>query len=1446
MANRPTNAERLDDLTLKVDSIMEQLSLLMVRPPSSPPRVSPSPSHAPDGLRRPHLKLEVPRFDGTDPIGWIFKISQFFEYHSTPEPERLQVASFYMDGPALSWYQWMYRNNQIQSWFGFLHALETRFTPSLYDEPSGALFKLTQKGTVQQYLTEFERLANRIVGLPAPFALNCFISGLTPEIRREVQALRPASLDHATQLAKLQEDKIEERRPATAPPALLPAPQPRINFRRLSPEDMAARREKGLCYNCDEIFTPSHRCKGKFFLFTTEDPIADDFTPDRPLILDPPSPAPVADGRPSQVSLHAFTGGVGSSTIRLQGQIGNNPVSILVDGGSDHNFIQDRVAKFLDLPSIPYNPLTVMVGSDNLLRCDHLCPEVEIKIQEHTLTVNFYILPLRGADIVLGAPWLKSIGPVLMDYTQLRISFNHQDQPILLRGINHSYTDPISSPQLKRCLQTNNASELFAIQIIPIHEPTPTISPLPTTSSLPPDITDLLLRFDHIFQSPPSLPPSRPTDHRIHLIPNSTPVNVKPYRYPHSQKCELEKQVKELLDKAMIQPSRSPFSSPVLLVRKKDGSWRCCIDYRALNVVTVRDRFPMPTIDELLDELSGATWFSKLDLRQGFHQILMHPDDIAKTAFRTHQGHYEYRVMPFGLCNAPSTFQATMNNLLGAFLRRFVVVFFDDILVYSSSLSRHVSHLEQVFQCLLENKFYLKLSKCLFAQKQLEYLGHIISAAGVQPDPSKIQAVLAWPPPSNVKTLWGFLGLTGFYRKFVKGYATIASPLTSLLRKDAFDWTSEAQHAFDDLKAAMTRAPVLALPDFSVPFIVDTDASGTAMGAVLMQRNQPIAFFSKPFSPKLLHSSTYVRELHAITSAVKKWRQYLLGYPFVINTDHKSLKEILSQVIQTPEQQYYLSKLLGYEYTIQYKPGSHNVVADGLSRLPDSSGMCYTLSMPNFIFLEQLRQSVETSSAYATLLSRIQTDPDAHPDYTLHNGLILFKNRLWLNPDNTFRLKLIDEYHSTPIGGHMGITKTVTRLLANFYWDGLRKDVKIFIRQCSICQQVKSGTHKPAGLLQPLPVPTAIWEDLSLDFITGLPASQGFTVILVVVDRFSKGVHLGPLPQHYSASMVAHLFLDISYKYHGIPRSIVSDRDPIFISKFWRELFRLYGTRLRMSTSYHPETDGQTEVFNRVLEQYLRSFVHSNPSQWSKHLALAEWSYNTSTHSSTGYSPFNIIYGKPAPSIPHYLVGSSSVEAVDTRKLLKAQATMKHYADLKRRDMSYEVGDLVYVRLRPYRQQSLSGLSYHKLSKRFYGPYKVLARIGTVAYQLDLPPESKFHPVFHCSLLKRHHGPVPDPTPLPLEAFNQQPLIRPLAILDTRMDTSTDSPTKMVLVQWLGLSPDDTNWEEWEQLRSDYHLEDKVIFPEEDIVSNQTIGQLNNTRPKRTTTTLAHLKDYVP
>jgi hypothetical protein len=898
-----------------------------------------------------------------------------------------------------------------------------------------------------------------------------------------------------------------------------------------------------------------------------------------------------------------------------------------------------------------------------------------------------------------------------------------------------------------------------------------------------------------------------------------------------------------MLTSHIIQPSTSPFSSPVLLVKKKDGSWRFCVDYCGLNTITIRDRFLMPTIDELLDELGGASWFTKLDLIQGFHQIRMNTADTHKTAFRTHQGHYEFRVMPFGLCNAPSTFQAAMNNLLQPFLRKFVAVFFDDILIYNPSFHEHLIHLETVFKTLLTGSFFLKQSKCVFAQRQLEYLGHIVSPQGVHPDPNKIQAMLDWPTPKNLKSLRGFLGLTGFYRKFIKHYATIASPLTALLKKDAFCWSPTAQTAFDSLKKAMTEAPTLQLPDFTKPFTLETDASGTAMGAVLMQDSHPIAFFSQPFCPRLQRSSTYIRELHVITTAVKKWRQYLLGHPFTIFTDHQSLKELLSQVIQTPEQHIYLAKLMGYDYTIQFKSGKSNVVADALSRRADTpSGTIFSLTMPNFVFLDQLKQALATSTPFKDLLHDITAAPSSFPDHTIQNDLILYKGRIWIDRNLPFCSTLLEEFHSSPIAGHMGVSKTLARLQANFWWENMKTDVQTFVAQCSICQQVKYDTKKPSGLLQPLPIPNAIWEDLSLDFVTGLPSSHGFTVILVVIDRLSKGVHLAALPTSFTAHKVATVFLDIVCKLHGFPRSLVSDRDRVFISNFWRELFTLSGTKLRMSTAYHPETDGQTESYNRVLEHYLRSFVHHQPNLWSQLLPLAEWSYNTSLHSATGLTPFQITYGREPPSIPHYITHSSSIEAVDSilsnrqqlitklrSTLLKAQARMKHFADRKRRPITFNVDDYVYVRLRPYRQQSASNSPYSKLSKRFYGPFKVLERIGQVAYRLDLPPSSKIHPVFHCSKLKLHQGPLPSINSPPPSSVTNHPIITPLAILETHLDHSTDPPIKRALVQWLGLPLEETSWENWDELVSTYHLEDKVTFQDPGDVSNAMHTPLKDT-----------------
>ena len=390
-------------------------------------------------------------------------------------------------------------------------------------------------------------------------------------------------------------------------------------------------------------------------------------------------------------------------------------------------------------------------------------------------------------------------------------------------------------------------------------------------------LISLINSFQNLFKEPKDLPPLRVHDHCIPLVPGSGPVSVRSYRYPHFQKTEIEQQVEKMLQSGIVRPSNSPYSSPVLLVKKSDGSWRMCIDYRALNRITVKDKFPIPVIDELLDELHAARYFSKLDLLSGYHQIRVHPPDISKTAFRTHHGHYEFLVMPFGLTNAPSTFQSFMNNIFKRYLRKFVLVFFDDILIHSNSWEEHLQHVKFVLNILRSHNLFLKREKCQFGQTQIKYLGHLIDVEGVSVNPQKVAAMMEWPKPKTPKALRGFLGLTGYYRKFIRNYGKIVSPLTNMLKKDSFAWTSASERAFQDLKEAITQAPLLALPNFANAFVVECDASRSRVGGVLMQERQPIVFFSQALQGRNLLLSTYDKEMLALVLVVQKWRPYLLG-----------------------------------------------------------------------------------------------------------------------------------------------------------------------------------------------------------------------------------------------------------------------------------------------------------------------------------------------------------------------------------------------------------------------------------------------------------------------------------------------------------------------------------------------------------------------------------------
>lgn len=768
--------------------------------------------------------------------------------------------------------------------------------------------------------------------------------------------------------------------------------------------------------------------------------------------------------------------------------------------------------------------------------------------------------------------------------------------------------------------------------------------------------------------------------------------------------------ISEMLRGGLIKPSNSPYSSPVLLVRKKDGTWRFCVDYRALNAITIRDRFPIPTVEELLDELHGAHIFSKIDLRAGYHQIRVADTDTHKTAFRTIDGHYEFLVMPFGLSNSPSTFQAAMNDIFRDVLRHFVLVFFDDILVYSPTRDQHYEHLRHVFNILSRHQYFSKLSKCVFGVTEVHYLGHVISNSGVSTDLEKIKDIQEWPSPTSITGLRGFLGLTGYYRRFVHHYSHIAALLTNLLQKNKFAWTKEAEETFQTLKNVMTSLPVLALPDFTTVFDVTTDASGTGIGAVLSQHDQPIAFFSKKLSPRMWSASTYVRELYAITEAVKKWRQYLLGRRFRVFTDQRSLKHLMSQVIQSPEQHKWASKLLGYDFEVHYKPGKENIVADALSRQDEPH--LFALSVPTFPWLHELRDYYTSTQEGRDLLQRISYPTETISGYHIHDGLVYVHKRLFIPEIASLRFKLLQEFHSSPLGGHSGITTTIRRLNGPFAWPNLCKDVTRFVNECTVCQQTKYSTQKPYGLLQALPIPNKVWEEISMDFITNLPPTGGKTTIWVIVDRLTKFAHFLALSPHYTAASLANIFLHEIYRLHGLPKTILSDRDPIFLSRFWKELFEKIGTKLLHSSAYHPQTDGQTEVVNRCLESYLCCFACDEPNQWSKYLYLAEFWYNTSFHSAIEMTPFQALYGREPPSIPHYTLGSSQVASIDStleehhrvisllkETLRKTRQRMTDQANKHRLEKEFAVGELVYLRLRIYRQSSVA----KRISKNLVG-----------------------------------------------------------------------------------------------------------------------------------------------
>uniref|UniRef100_A0A151UHV2 Transposon Ty3-G Gag-Pol polyprotein n=1 Tax=Cajanus cajan TaxID=3821 RepID=A0A151UHV2_CAJCA len=819
--------------------------------------------------------------------------------------------------------------------------------------------------------------------------------------------------------------------------------------------------------------------------------------------------------------------------------------------------------------------------------------------------------------------------------------------------------------------------------------------------------------------------------HQIDLAPRASLPNRLAYRTNPQETKEIETQVENLMKKGWVQKSLSPYVVPVLLVLKKDGTWRMCTDCRAINNIIVKYRHPIPRLDDMLDDLHGAIIFSKIDLKSGYHKIRIKEGDEWKTAFKTKFGLYEWLVMPFGLTNAPSTFMRLMNHVLRDCIGRFVVVYFDDILIYSKSLKDHLGHLRNVFLILRDNHLYANLEKCTFCQENVNFLGFIVGKEGVKVDLEKVKAIQEWPTPKNVGDIRSFHGSASFYRRFFKVFSTIASSLNELVKKDVpFIWGEKQEKAFHNLKDQLRHAPILALPNFSQTFELECDASGIGIGAVLVQGGHPIAYFREKHSGLTLNYPTYDKELYALIKALKTWEHYLVTKDFIIHTDHESLKYLRGQGKLNKRHSKLLEYLEQSPYVIKYKKGKSNVVADALSR---RYTLLTTLSSQILGFdniRELYEKDLDFQSTYEQCLKK------AFDGFYIDDGY-LFKMEKVCIPKRSIRKLLIKESHEGGLMGHFGVDKTLSFIKERFYWPHMRVDVQRYCSKCIACLQAKSKVM-PDGLYTPLRIASTPWVYISIDFVLGLPRTQrGHDSIFVVVDRFSKMAHFIPCHKVDDASHISRLFFREVVRLHGIPKTIVSNRDVKFLSHFWKTLWERLGTQLLFSTTCHPQTDGKTEVVNRSLSTLLMVIFKNNKKSCDEHLPHIEFAYNRVVHKTTNLSPFEVVYGfnpltpfdiLPLPSISSYLHKEGVSKAYFIKKLhekVKGQIekqTQKYieYNNKGRNKIIFEEGDLVWLHLR---KERFPTQRKSKLSRRGDGPFKVLQRINDNAYKLDLPSD---------------------------------------------------------------------------------------------------------------------------
>ena len=1136
----------------------------------------------------------------------------------------------------------------------------------------------------------------------------------------------------------------------------------------------------------------------------------------------------------------------------LKGTSRSTRAAAMIDSGATGLFLSKRFVKKHRVTTHPLTraiPLLNIDGSDNTNGAVTHFARLNLKAGDYSEELDFLVTDIGPEEVILGLPWLKRVNPKI-DFKEGSMNLDSEEVPEEAAPPVQE-EEPFQKISACRALRRRwvkqgileAASDELWIAAGYTHSTrlAAEANQGKPKKSFEEMVPEEYRKYSKVFSEQESerLPDHKPTDHPIDLKPDAPEtIRSKVYPMPVNEQEALKEFIEENLRKGYIQPSKSPMASPVFFIKKKDGKLRLIQDYRKLNDITIKNRYPLPLASDIINRLRNAKYFTKFDVRWGYNNVRIREGDEWKAAFVTDQGLYEPKVMFFGLTNAPATFQALMNSIFADLIAQGkVAVYLDDILIFSETLEEHRKVTHEVLRRLQENDLYLRPEKCEFEKTEIEYLGLVIRQGQVSMDPVKVQAVKEWSTPRNLTEVRGFLGFANFYRRFIQDFAKLARPLNDLTKKDTkWNWGDDQQLAFDTLKEKFISDPILVMWNQSRPTRIEVDASGFATGGVILQKCDddlwhPVAYRSESMSEAERNYEIYDREMLAIIRALEDWRHFLEGLPFEIISDHKNLEYWRTAKDLTRRQARWALWLSRFDFILTHKPGKTNTQADPLSRMSshavsdadDNVGQIvlkperFARLAATHVFTSPLEERIrECSERESEVVKNLETLAKMGPrklangllDWEEVDGLVYHQGRLYVPNNTELRAEVIKTCHDALTAGHPGKHGTWELALRHYWWPGMGRMVQKYVEGCEQCARRKPAYH-PKASLRPHDVPEGPWQVVGVDLITGLPRSKGYDAIATYVDLYSKQVHIIPTTSDVDANGIIDIHYREIFRLHGIPKKFVSDRGPQFAATLMRVLYQKLGIQAGLTTAYHPEGNGQTERMNQEIEQYLRLFVDKRQEDWADLLPTAEFALNSRLHSAHQQTPFEVIYGyrpdftlpagrpSPLPALDERLriLREARKEAEAALRMDKARHQERYETD-KNQAHEFQVGDKVWL--------SAKNINVHqptkKLGVRQLGPYEVTARVGDLAYRLKLPPSLKIHDVFNVDLLSPWKGnevngiEPPEPEPVEVDGEEEWEVEK---VLDSRRkyNPKTKKQELQYEVKWKGFSQVHNTWE---------------------------------------------------